>query len=455
MPPSILRLLSLCAVFALTLLTTRAASGFDTSRSTIPVDEIVSGGPPKDGIPAILAPKFVNASEASYLEAEDEVVGLVLDGVARAYPLRILNWHEAVNDHVGPFPIVVTYCPLTRSAVVYDRRVNGRTLSFGISGRLYQSNVLLYDHQTESLWSQLREEAVTGPQAGTRFQALPAVTTTWAAWRRAHHDVLVLSPDTGHRRNYAEDPYADYARSPALMFPPKQVDSRLPAKEMVLGIRIGDAATAYPLAALARAGRIEDTIGGRRVHIEYDVGARSVRSVQGEDGQLLVATTLYWFAWAAFHPDTAVWRVPGQPRRQPSPLSGGAEGSNAVEIVSHDAAWTDAFGFGWDPGTGGADLLVIRGQLRNRSERPLDYVHLVFELLDPEGRVVVAEEGYNRASETLRAVESPVPVAGGPPAVRRAIPRGGGDGFRMMFVREELPAVVAYRIRVLESPAAR
>ncbi len=455
MAPSVLGLPALIAALALLLFPSCAAPGFDTSRSSIPVDEIVSGGPPKDGIPAILGPKFLKASEVNYLAAEDEIVGVVVEGVARAYPLRVLNWHEAVNDRVGSVPIAVTYCPLTRSAVVYDRRVNGRPLSFGISGRLYQSNVLLYDHQTESLWSQLREEAVTGPQTGARLQTLPAITTTWAAWRRAHPDTLVLSFDTGHRRDYAEDPYADYARSPALMFPPKRVDARLPAKEIVLGVRIGGAATAYPLASLARAGSVDDEVGGRGVHIEYDAQARSLRSVTRDEGRPVTATTMYWFAWAAFHPDTALWKPSRQLPGDASPPAGGAEGSAAVVIVSHDAAWTSAFGFGWDPGTGGADLLLIRGQLRNRSERPLDHVRLVFELLDREGRVMAAEEGYNRASETLRVVESPVPIAEGPAVARRAIPRGGADGFRMMFAREELPAFAAYRIRVLESPAAQ
>ncbi len=117
------------AAFALLLVPTRAALGFDTGRSSIPLDEIVSGGPPKDGIPAILAPKFLKAGEATNVGLEDQVVGIVVGRVARAYPLRILNWHEAVNDRIGSVPLAVTYCPLTRSAVVYDRRAGGRTLS--------------------------------------------------------------------------------------------------------------------------------------------------------------------------------------------------------------------------------------------------------------------------------------------------------------------------------------
>ena len=158
--------------------------GFDTMKSNIPVADIVSGGPPKDGIPALVEPKFVAAHDATYLQPEDRIIGVVRNGMTKAYPLRILNWHEAVNDTIGTTAAVVTYCPLTGSAVVYARTVNRQILSFGISGRLYQSNVLLYDHQTESLWSQLKEEAVTGPQTGTRLRVLPSITTTWNAWRR-------------------------------------------------------------------------------------------------------------------------------------------------------------------------------------------------------------------------------------------------------------------------------
>jgi hypothetical protein len=182
--------------FAVLLLAALACLGFDTTRHSVPLSQILSGGPPKDGIPAIMAPRLVAASAATFLRGGDAVIGVTEAGVAKAYPVRILNWHEVVNDQIAGVPIVVTYCPLTASAVVYDRAPRGAPLTFGVSGRLYQSNVLIYDYQTESLWSQLKEEALTGSFTGTALRAFPSVVTTWADWQSTHPQTLVLSPDT-------------------------------------------------------------------------------------------------------------------------------------------------------------------------------------------------------------------------------------------------------------------
>ena len=146
----------LCGLF-----TFIALCGFDTSRHSIPVDDIYDGGPGKDGIPAILHPKFISAEEAdqTFLKKSDRILGIVQNGQAKAYPIKILNWHEIVNDRIGGASIVVTYCPLCGTGMVFDTKVNGRELTFGVSGLLYQSDMLLYDHQTESLWSQIKSEA--------------------------------------------------------------------------------------------------------------------------------------------------------------------------------------------------------------------------------------------------------------------------------------------------------
>jgi hypothetical protein len=282
-------------------------AGFDLSRHNIPTEEIFSGGPPKDGIPAILEPRFVEASRATFLKPGDAVIGIAAAGLAKAYPLRILNWHEVVNDDIGGTPIAVTYCPLTASAVVFDRHVLGKTLSFGVSGKLYQSNVLFYDHQTESLWSQLKEEAVAGASTGTVLQALPSVMTSWAGWRASHPGTLVLSPDTGYRRDYDRDPYVSYRASPELMFPVTPADPRLPLKEKVFGLRRGVAAKAYALAALAKTLRVDDQLGGEHIHIEYDAEAGRVSAATADDHKPLPGIVAYWFAWSAFHPDTGVW----------------------------------------------------------------------------------------------------------------------------------------------------
>jgi hypothetical protein len=432
-------------------------AGFDLSGHEIPVEDILSGGPPKDGIPALFAPRFVAAADASFLAPDDRVIGVAREGEAKAYPMRILNWHEVVNDTVGSKSIAVTYCPLTASAVVYDRTVGNETLSFGVSGRLYQSNVLFYDRQSESLWSQLGERAVTGPRAGTGLEALPATETTWKDWRRLHPHTLVLSPDTGHRRDYDRDPYAAYHASPRTMFPVRHEDARLPAKEKVLGLSVGKASKAYPLSRLSAAGQVEDRIGAAAVRIDYDREAEHAAVVVLPSGESLPAVLVYWFAWAAFHPDTQLWAGGGAAPARAAPFpdspTGSAKGSDGVAIERHSAYWTSVFGLGLSGGgahgTEGPALLIIRGELRNNAGRPLDHVKLLFELLDSNRRVVASEYGYNLGAETLRPLDSPHPVnlAAGPTV--SPIRAGGTDGFRMMFLREEIPAFESYRVRVI------
>jgi len=166
---------------------------FDLSRHIVPPDEIIGGGPPKDGIPALTNPKFVRAQEADFLADNDQVVGLAQGGEAKAYPLRIMDWHEIVDDKVGGEPLAVTYCPLTASPVVFDRRIHGREVVFGVSGLLYQSNLLMYDRTTESLWSQLGGgQSVAGSMARTGPASVPSELTTWRRWRALHPDTLVV-----------------------------------------------------------------------------------------------------------------------------------------------------------------------------------------------------------------------------------------------------------------------
>jgi Protein of unknown function (DUF3179) len=173
-----------------------AQNGFDLSNATIPRDEILPGGPPRDGIPAINQPQFIKPSEVNFLRDDDRVLSVKIDNEVRAYSLRILNWHEIVNDQVGDHAIAVTYCPLAGAGMVFDRSVNGRNLSFGVSGLLYQSDLLMYDRETESLWSQIAMKAVSGAQAGAELPWLPAENMTWHAWREAYPDGKVLPTQT-------------------------------------------------------------------------------------------------------------------------------------------------------------------------------------------------------------------------------------------------------------------
>ena len=249
-----------------------AYNGFDVNNASVPVQAIQRGGPPKDGIPAIDNPKFVPARE-SRLRDDDRVLGVALQGSARAYPVRILNWHEVVNDRFGGRGIVVTYCPLCGTGMAFEAKLDGTAASFGVSGLLYNSDVLLYDRATQSLWSQILKTAVSGPLKGMHLQGVPLTHTSWADWRSRHPGTQVLSNDTGFARDYQRDPYAGYESVPRLIFDVQHRDDRVPLKEWVLGIDVGGTHKAYPFSALAsqvnRQGELLDTVNGQRLRIRY------------------------------------------------------------------------------------------------------------------------------------------------------------------------------------------
>lgn len=230
----------------------RPGPAFDLRNAIIPKNEIRSGGPPKDGIPALTNPAVIRARDAAYLNATDRVAGVAIGEEARAYPLKILNYHEVVNDRLGAVPIAVTYCPLCDSVVVFDRRdqpaggARGGVLEFGVSGLLYNSNVLTYDRggRPESLWSQLAAQGVSGPGAKRDLKTLPVELTSWQDWHRRHPSTTVLSERTGHARNYQVNPYQAYFAGRNLMFPARPMSNRLPAKIPVLGVWAGGKARA-------------------------------------------------------------------------------------------------------------------------------------------------------------------------------------------------------------------
>ncbi len=291
-------------------------NGFDVTGALVPLDEILQGGPPKDGIPSIDRPVFIPASRASWLRPTDTVLALERGGVAKAYPIRIMNWHEVVNDRFGDEAIAVTFCPLCGSGMAFKSAVGGRTLSFGVSGLLYNSDVLLYDRETQSLWSQIAAKAFTGSMKGTQLEAVPLAHTTWADWRARHPNSLVLSTETGYVRDYGRDPYAGYAESERTFFPVKMRGEGFHPKERVLGVTVGTVHKAYPFVELAkRAGtgkgatlNFDDVVGGRPLKIRYSPQHQSAEAF-GADGKPIAATTLFWFAWYAFHPSTEVYRA--------------------------------------------------------------------------------------------------------------------------------------------------
>ncbi len=281
-------------------------NGFDVSNSLIPKDDILSGGPPKDGIPAILSPKFEKANEAKWLNDDDLVSGFTYDGVKRAYPLTILVWHEAVNDRIGNLPFLVSYCPLCGSTVVFNRSINGKEHTFGISGLLYQSDVLFYDRETQSLWSQLEMKSVSGKMAGTEFDVLPSTLATWKEWREKYPDTLVLSRDTGFMRDYDRQPYLGYEESRSIMFPVKNKSKKFHPKEKVLVVLSGDQAKAYPYSELKKVKTpLKDKLGGKDIVIEFKDGDYvTATDISGNPVDSFVS---YWFAWFTFKPDTLVF----------------------------------------------------------------------------------------------------------------------------------------------------
>ncbi|MCF7979938.1 MAG: DUF3179 domain-containing protein [Chromatiaceae bacterium] len=289
--------------------TAQQLNGFAVHNSLVPVAEIHAGGPDRDGIPAIDQPRFVEAEAVDFLARDDEVLGLVHQGEARAYPIKIMDWHEIVNDRIEGEPIAITYCPLCGSGIAFRAEQAGRELSFGVSGLLYNSDLLLYDRQTESLWSQIAKQAIAGPLAGTKLTALPLTHTTWGAWRRAHPQTQVLSTETGHRRNYDRAPYGGYSSHGELYFPVSARSKRYHPKERVLGVEVNGQFKAYPFAELSQTdGRVSDQLGGESIEVRFDWAQPSARAFDAE-GDPLPTTTLFWFAWYAFHPETEVYRA--------------------------------------------------------------------------------------------------------------------------------------------------
>lgn len=277
-------------------------NGFDITDALIPVKEIRRGGPGKDGIPAIVSPQFARAADARFVKDDDRVLGISIGGVHKAFPVKILNWHEVVNDWTQSERFVMTYCPLCGSGIAFA--VTDQ--AFGVSGLLYNSDVLLYDFATQSLWSQIMMQAVAGPLKGSRLRQLPVLHTNWRQWRVLHPDTLVMTRDTGYRGyNYGTNPYRQYEGNRQLAFPVNHRDARLPPKAWVLGVTLDGEHVAYPFKALEQVGHVDDRIAGQAVQVRFEGGSAWVE----QDGVMLPTVRLYWFAWAAFHPNTRLYTV--------------------------------------------------------------------------------------------------------------------------------------------------
>ncbi len=250
----------------------------DFSKHTVPLDEIVSGGPPKDGIPPIDRPTFVRVPDADrWLGDREPVVLVTLDGQARVYPLQILMWHEIVNDEIGTTPVSVTYCPLCNTALAFDRRLDGRVLDFGTTGRLRHSDLVMYDRQTESWWQQASGEGIVGAYAGRTLTFVSAPVVSWSLVKQSHPQAQVLSRKTGFNRQYGRNPYTRYdsQRGPYTRFFRAKKDGRLPAMERVAALEIGGSSVAYAFSLLAKKRVVNDQVSGTPIAVLWAEGTAS------------------------------------------------------------------------------------------------------------------------------------------------------------------------------------
>lgn len=243
-----------------------------TNEWLIPRDRVVDGGPGKDGIPALSNPAFIDVSQATYLSDNDLVVGYKKGNDIRAYSHAILNWHEIANDEVGGDKLAIIYCPLTGTATGWNRMVSGSETTFGVSGLLYNTNIIPYDRKTNSNWSQMLLKSVNGSLSGTEATNLAVIETTWKTWKEMFPSSKVQSTNTGFSRNYAAYPYGDYRTNHnALIFNIEPDDNRIPRKERVLGIIKDGKAKVYRFSSLTtNNGIIQDVFKGESLVIAGD-----------------------------------------------------------------------------------------------------------------------------------------------------------------------------------------
>lgn len=283
-------------------------NGFKLSNILIPIDEIKSGGPPRDGIPSIDEPIFEKTEDATFMKDEDLVMTLVLKDLAFAFPIKILNWHEVVNVDYQGNSFVVSYCPLCRSGMIFNAWINGTKKTFGVSGLLYNSDVLLYDRESQSLWSQLEQRSIAGESSGASFDWLYSQQMNWKTWKENFPESKTLSINTGFDRDYNSDAYADYHLSQNIIFPVNHSDERLPKKTEIIGLTIDGVAKAYPTSLFSkRNNMIVDVVNEKMIEVHYDVTTKA-SFAQQIDRTPVNHVVMYWFAWAAFNPETGLMK---------------------------------------------------------------------------------------------------------------------------------------------------
>ncbi|MBI3956419.1 MAG: DUF3179 domain-containing protein [Candidatus Kerfeldbacteria bacterium] len=280
------------------------------TQALIPIEDIVDGGPGKDGIPSIDTPKFIDvatAEQSGVYDLKGLGIGLTIGETTRFYPFQILVWHEIVNDIIGGRPVAVTYCPLCGTGLVYDRTIDGQAVEFGVSGKLYQSDLLMYDRKTESLWAQIEGRAVIGPLVGQRLTLVDAQNITWQEFRSKYPNGQALSTDTGFSRNYQSSPYGDYDTNDQLLFPIETRDGRLGLKTRVLGIELDGQFKAYPVEDIQRLKDVTDDFASQTLRLVAN--SEEITITDETAGQIIVPVHAFWFAWATFHPGTELYQI--------------------------------------------------------------------------------------------------------------------------------------------------
>lgn len=276
--------------------------GYDEStRKSVDLDQLNQGCGNRDCIPSIDNPKYVSAKDAVHVADDAIVITLSYKGEYRAYPARILDQHEIVNDTIAGDPIAITWCPLCGSAVGISRRLSGGVTEFGVSGLLYNSDLVFYDRKTETLWDQIEAKGIVGPLTGRKLELIPVSVARWSSWRSAHPDTLVLSTETGFDSDYSADRYSSYRDSNGLMFPVASKDDRIHTKTVVFGFDLESGAVAYAETLLRKHGTYRHGVDGKDAAITlHDDGSVTMR----RGGRTHSPVRLYWFAWFTFHPDT-------------------------------------------------------------------------------------------------------------------------------------------------------
>ncbi len=281
----------------------------DGVKHSVPLSDILGGGPPKDGIPSIDDPKFVSIAQADEIILDDGLgIAVSFNGVHRFYPNQILVWHEIVNDTIAGQSALITYCPLCGTGVVFDPLVKDQPTEFGTSGKLWNSNLIMYDRQTDTYWSQVLGEAILGELTGTKLALLPHQNITYKNWKQQYPNGEVLSTDTGQRRDYTASPYGNYDNNKEVFFPVDATDDRYHPKAPVYQIEVNKQVKLYPLEELDKtSGSFKDTVGGEALGITYDTDNKTIKIFKESNGEEVIPFYGFWFSVIAVHEDVEVF----------------------------------------------------------------------------------------------------------------------------------------------------